>query len=70
MKIFYYVKFHIKSVYHLFKIMKDVDVVVFHICTTIVLPMFFSKIMKKKTILIFTGSATDSLKKTRGKGNK
>lgn len=62
-KTYKFVVFQLFSAFNLIKMRKDIDITVFHIGTNLVLPMIISKVIGKKSILIFTGSSSKSIKK-------
>lgn len=58
---------HLRTSFHIIKISKNVDIVIFFIGTgTYVLPMLSAKIMGKRTILIATGSTAKGSKNVFG----
>ncbi|MGB9980297.1 glycosyltransferase [Methanobacterium sp.] len=62
-KIVNYLKFQIGSAYYVLKL-KDIDVVIFHVGTTLLLPVLMAKLTRKKVVIAMSGSACNSIKIT------
>jgi len=58
--------FQLRSSYFLLSNASSFDIVVFHIGTTLVLPMTLSRILRKKSLLYLSGSQAESVKWTYG----
>jgi len=58
--------FQLQSFYFLLSNASSFDIVVFHIGTTLVLPMTLSRILRKKSLLYLSGSQAESVKWTYG----
>ncbi len=58
--------FQLQCSYFLLSNASSFDVVVFHIGTTLVLPMVLSKVLRKKSLLYLSGSQAESVKWTYG----
>lgn len=63
-KIYNSIKFQLFTIFKLYTLRTKIDTVFFHVGTTLVLPMLISKFLNIKSILIFTGSASESIRKT------
>jgi glycosyltransferase involved in cell wall biosynthesis len=68
-KVIDYVLFHLQSALFLLANLAGVDLVVFHVGTNLVLPMFVCKIARKKTLIVLSGlqsaSTAHTFKKSR-----
>lgn len=52
--------------YNLLKVINNIDLLVFYIGPTLIAPMIIAKLFNKKTILIASGSASESVKSSYG----
>jgi len=66
-RIMYFILVQLKISYKLLKISNNIDIIIFHFGSRFyVLPVFLSKLLKKKTIVFSFGSATRLVEKTGG----